>query len=65
MTLADLQRAITALSPADRTRLRAWLTQLDAGAAAEPAADDETAATRLGRLAGRTLADVRKRLREP
>ena len=65
MPLADIQRAIAALPREDRARLGAWLAQLDAGAAARPDAPDETTATRLGRLAGRTLADVRKRLREP
>ena len=63
MTLDDLRAAILKLTPAERTRVRAWLDDLDA---AEQAADApaETPAEKLGRLAGRGFADIRKRLRE-
>ncbi len=63
MTLDDIQQAIAKLSPEDRAELRAWLAQLDAvqGDHGEP----ETKASKLGRLAGRAVADFRKRMREP
>lgn len=62
MTLDDIQRAIAALSPEDRAKLHVWLAQLDAqqGEHHEP----ETTASKLGRLAGRTVADLRKRIRD-
>ena len=57
MTLEDIQQAIAKLSPEDRTKLRLWLAQFEAGPAVrEPA----TKASKLGRLAGRAVADFRK-----
>ena len=62
MTLEDIQQAIAKLSPEDRTKLRLWLAQFEA----EPAVrEPETKASKLGRLAGRAVADFRKRMREP
>ena len=55
MTLEDIQQAIAKLSPEDRAKLRLWLAEC------EP----ETKASKLGRLAGRAVADFRKRMREP
>jgi|GEM_PF-5881098 len=63
MTLEDIQRAIVKLSPADRAALRRWLIELEAGTGER--AEAETRASKLGRLAGRAVADIRKRLREP
>jgi hypothetical protein len=60
MTLEDIQQAIAKLSPEDRRRLRLWLAEVEAGQA-----EQETTASRLGRLAGRAIADFRKRMREP
>ena len=62
MTLEDIQQAIANLSPEERAKLRVWLTELeDAQVGGEP----ETTASKWGRLAGRTVADLRKRMREP
>ena len=63
MTLDDIQQAIADLSAEDRAKLRVWLAQMEAGQAElrEPG----TTASKLGRLAGRTVADLRKRIREP
>lgn len=63
MTLEDIQQAIATLSPEDRAKLGLWLAEFEAGKAEhrEPA----TKASKLGRLAGRAVADFRKRMREP
>lgn len=63
MTLDDVQQAITTLSPEDRAKLRVWLAELDAKPAEQ--SEPETKASKLGRLAGRAVADFRKRMREP
>jgi hypothetical protein len=63
MTLDDIQQAIANLSPEDRARLRIWLAEFDAEQAEHR--EPETKASKLGRLAGRAVADFRKRLREP
>ena len=62
MTLEDLQQAIAQLSPGDRTKLRLWLAEFEAGQAAH--SETETTASKLGRLAGRAVADIRKRMRD-
>ena len=62
MTLEDIRQAIAKLSPEDRTKLRHWLAQLDSGQEEQP--ELETKASKLGRLAGRAVADFRKRMRE-
>ncbi|HEX6609218.1 MAG TPA: hypothetical protein VF051_00435 [Hyphomicrobiaceae bacterium] len=63
MTLDDIQRAIATLSLEDRAKLRAWLAELEAQQAEQR--EPETKASKLGRLAGRAVADFRKRMREP
>ncbi len=60
MTLAEIQSAILKLSADERARLQAWLNEVRA-----KELGDETAATKLGRMAGRAFADLRKRVREP
>jgi len=62
MTLEDIQQAIAKLSPEDRAKLRLWLAGFEAGSAER---EPETKASKLGRLAGRAVADIRKRMREP
>jgi hypothetical protein len=61
MTLEDIQQAIATLSSEDRAKLRLWLAEFEAGKGeySEP----ETTASKLGRLAGRAVADMRKRMR--
>ena len=63
MTLEDIQHAIAKLSVEDCAKLRLWLNDFVSGHAEhrEPA----TKASKLGRLAGRAVADFRKRMREP
>jgi len=62
MTLEDIQQAIVRLSPEDRAQLRLWLAELETAAAEQR--EPETTASKLGSLAGRTVAGFRKRVRE-
>jgi hypothetical protein len=62
MALEDIQQAIVRLSPEDRAQLRLWLAELETAAAEQR--EPETTASKLGRLAGRTVAGLRKRVRE-
>lgn len=63
MTLEDIQQAIEKLPPEQLDRLRVWLARLDASRSGQ-SSEAPTPARKLGRLAGRTLAEFRKRLRE-
>jgi len=62
MTLQDIQQAIAELSAEDRAKLRLWLAKFEAGQVEHLEA--ETTASKVGRLAGRAVADIRKRMRE-
>jgi hypothetical protein len=62
MTLEDIQQAIAKLSSEDRAKLRLWLAEFEARQAEQSGL--KTTASKLGRLAGRAVADVRKRIRE-
>jgi len=61
--LEDIQHAIAKLSVEDCTKLRLWLNDFVARHAEHR--EPETKASKLGRLAGRAVADFRKRMREP
>jgi hypothetical protein len=61
MTLEDIQQAIANLPSEERAKLRIWLAEFEAGHGDR---EPETTASKLGRLAGRAVADVRKRMRE-
>jgi hypothetical protein len=61
MTLQEIQQAIAKLSPEDRGKLRLWLAELEAG---QGGREPETSASKWGRIAGRAVADLRKRVRE-
>jgi len=61
MTAEDIEEAILRLTPVELAKFRAWFADFEAGRVKEP----ESTANRLGRLAGRTFADIRKRMREP
>jgi hypothetical protein len=63
MTLEDIEQAVAKLSPEDRRKLRLWLAAFEAGHAEHR--EQETTASKLGRFAGRAVADFRKRMREP
>jgi hypothetical protein len=62
MTLEDIQQAIAKLSPEHRRKLGLWLAEFEAERGEHR--EQETTASKLGRLAGRAVADFRKRMRE-
>jgi hypothetical protein len=67
MTLDQIKRAIGNLSSEDLAELRAWVAQFRRSAPqADPAPDEpvETPASKFGRLAGRAVADFKKRMRD-
>jgi hypothetical protein len=61
MTAEEVEEAILRLSPSELAKFRAWFADFEAGRVKEP----EATVSRLGRLAGRAFADIRKRIREP
>jgi hypothetical protein len=63
MTLEDIEIAILKLSPADLGKFRFWFAEFESGMGT-PKIPEATAA-KLGRLAGRAIAEFRKRSREP
>jgi len=60
MTLEEIQQTIAKLSPADRAKLCLWLNDFVTGYSEHR--EPETKASKLGRLAGRAVADFRKRM---
>ncbi len=64
MTVEDIEEAILRLPPAELDKFRAWFAEFEAGRVNKKSEPQDTA-RRLGRIAGRTFADFRKRLREP
>jgi hypothetical protein len=62
MTLDDIQQAIARLSPQELSKLRVWFAHFEAGQP-QPA-EPESKASKFGWLAGRAIADFRKRMRE-
>ncbi len=63
MTLEDIEEAILKLPPAELAKFRRWFAQFEAGMA--PPKAPQPAAVKLGRLAGKAFAEIRKRAREP
>jgi hypothetical protein len=64
MTVEDIEEAVLRLPPAELAKFRAWFAEFDAGRVNKKSEPQDTASL-LGRIAGRTFADLRKRLREP
>jgi hypothetical protein len=62
MTAEDIEEAVLRLPPAELAKFRAWFVDFEAGRITKP---EEATASRIGRLAGRAFADIRKRIREP
>lgn len=60
MTVDDIQQAVAKLTPEELARFRAWFKEFEA-ARSENKFDLETTATKLGRFAGRAIAEFRKR----
>ena len=63
MKVEDIEEAILKLAPEDLAKFRRWFAEFESGMA--PPKIAEAAATKLGRIAGRTLAEWRKLSREP
>jgi len=63
MKVEEIAEAITRLPPEERARFRRWFAAFEAGHANHAEELDSTA-TKLGRFAGRTFAELRKRVKE-
>jgi hypothetical protein len=63
MKVEDIEEAILKLPPEDLAKFRRWFTEFQSGMA--PPKVPEATAEKLGRLAGRAFAEIRKRAREP
>ena len=64
MTAEDIEEAILRLSPHELAKFRAWFADFEAGRV-HTKTEPEATASRIGRIAGRAFADIRKRIREP
>jgi hypothetical protein len=64
MTVEEIAEAIAELPPDQFARLRRWFTAFEAGRA-DHAKELASTATKLGRLAGRAFAELKKRANEP
>ena len=64
MKVEEIAEAVAKLPPDELTRFRRWFTAFEAG---RPNHAEELAssATKLGRLAGRAFAELKRRAREP
>jgi hypothetical protein len=63
MRLEDIEEAILKLSPDDLAKFRRWFAEFETGMG--PPKPPEPATVKLGRIAGRAFAEIRKRAREP
>jgi hypothetical protein len=63
MKVEEIAEAISKLAPDELARFRRWFTAFDAGHANHAEELDNTA-TKLGRFAGRTFAELRKRVQD-
>jgi hypothetical protein len=63
MKVEEIAEAIAELPP-DHARFRRWFTAFEAGRTDHAEKLDSTA-TKLGRFAGRTFAELKKRAKEP
>jgi hypothetical protein len=64
MKVEEIAEAVAKLRPDELARFRRWFTAFQA-ARADHAEELDSAATKLGRLAGRVFADLKKRAKEP
>jgi hypothetical protein len=64
MKVEEIAEAIAKLPPDQLARFRRWFTAFEAGRA-DHAEELDSAATKLGRLAGRAFAELKKRAKEP
>ena len=64
MKVEEIAEAVAKLPPDQFARFRRWFTAFEAGRA-DHAEELDSAATKLGRLAGRAFAELKKRAKEP
>jgi hypothetical protein len=64
MKVEEIAEAVAKLAPDQLARFRNWFTAFEAGRTNHTAELDSTA-TKLGRLAGRAFAQLKKRVNEP
>jgi hypothetical protein len=60
----EIAEAVAKLPPDQLARFRRWFTAFEAGHT-NPAEELDSAATKLGRLAGRAFAELKRRAKEP
>jgi len=64
MKVEEIVEAVAKLPPDELVRFRRWFTAFEAGSASHSGGLD-SAATKLGRLAGRAFAELKRRAKEP
>ena len=64
MKVEEIAEAVAKLPPDQLARFRRWFTAFEAGRTYHVEELDSTA-TKLGRLAGRAFAELKKRAKEP
>jgi hypothetical protein len=64
MKVEEIAEAVAKLPPDELARFRRWFTAFEAGRT-NHAEELDSAATKLGRLAGRAFAELKKRAKEP
>ena len=64
MKVEEIAEAVAKLPPDELARFRRWFTAFEAGRA-NHGEELNSAATKLGRLAGRAFAEIKKRAKEP
>ena len=64
MKVEEIAEAVAKLPPDQLARFRRWFTAFEAGRT-NHAEELDSAATKLGRLAGRAFADLKRRAKEP
>jgi hypothetical protein len=64
MKVEEIAEAVAKLQPDEFARFRRWFTAFEAGRP-DHAAELNSTATKLGRLAGRAFAELKKRTKEP
>ncbi len=63
MRVEEIAEAVAKLPPDQLARFRRWFTAFEAGRT-DHAEELDSAATKLGRLAGRAFAELKKRAKE-
>jgi len=64
MKVEEIAEAIAKLSPDQFVRFRRWFSAFESGRI-DHAEELDSTATKLGRLAGRAFAELKKRTKEP